>query len=101
MPEMRFQVSWPDGTREAFYSPSTIVSTYLIAGDSHALADFLALGRTALSAASERVRQIYGMPCSRALGELARLEAKGRCFAQTADARVTIDWIAAIDTVED
>lgn len=76
MPEMRFQIRWPDGFEEACYSPSLVVREHLTVGESYPLADFIERCRTALSIASERVRARYGVPCSRALGQLASLEAK-------------------------
>jgi uncharacterized repeat protein (TIGR04042 family) len=89
MPEVHFRILWPDGTREVCYSPSRVVKDYLREGGTYALQEFLALSRAALSAASERVRETYGAPCSRALGEIGRLQAKGRAFA--ADANVTVE----------
>ena len=60
-------------------------------GETYALADFLARSRAALTLASERVKARYGMPCGRALGQLARIEAVGLTFAGTPDARVAVD----------
>ena len=89
MPEMRFQIRWPDGRLQMCYSPSLVVKDYLVEGQSYSLADFLARSRAALSIASERVRANYGRPCPRALGELARLEMLARDY--TPDARVTLE----------
>jgi uncharacterized repeat protein (TIGR04042 family) len=75
---MRFHIRWPDGREEACYSPSLVVREHLAPGESYALADFVARCRTALSIASERVRARYGVPCSRALGQLARIEAEAQ-----------------------
>ena len=91
MPEMRFHISWPDGTKEACYSPSLVIKDHFAPGETYALADFLAKSREALTTASERVRAKYGMPCSLALGQLARIEATGRAFSNHPDARVSID----------
>jgi uncharacterized repeat protein (TIGR04042 family) len=97
MPEIHFSVRWPDGTRETCYSPSSVVKNYFVVGESYALRDFLDRSRAALSAASERVREKYGAPCSRALNQLARLEAAGRAFAHEATARVTIEALQDSD----
>jgi uncharacterized repeat protein (TIGR04042 family) len=91
MPEMRFRVIWPDGSRESCYSPSLVIKDYFVPGERYALADFLARSRTALSIASDRVKARYGMACSRALGQLARIEAAGRLYADRPDARVVVE----------
>ena len=64
MPEMLFHVRWPDGETETCYTPSLVVKDHLTAGASYALSDFLARSRTALTMASERVREKYGFSCS-------------------------------------
>jgi uncharacterized repeat protein (TIGR04042 family) len=74
MPELRFVLRWPDGTRETCYSPSTVVRDHFDPGTLYSLADFLSRSRAALTAASDRVKAIYGTPCPRALGQLARIE---------------------------
>lgn len=81
MPEMRFHVRWPDGAVESCYSPSLVVKEHLTPGETYALDDFLLRARTALLIASDRVEQKYGMPCSLALGQLRRIEERGRSFA--------------------
>ncbi len=75
MPEMRFHVRWPDGRREACYSPSLVVRDFLTPGESYPLDDFVAKSRTALTIASDRVREKYGFSCSAAMDQLARIEA--------------------------
>ena len=92
MPETYFHVRWPDGGREACYSPSTVVKDFLVAGRSYPLAEFLALSRAALGAASERVRARYGAGCSRAMAQLAAIETKAQ--GQPADATVLVETIS-------
>ena len=87
MPELNFFISWPDGKTEICYSPSTIVRNYFIPETSYPLPEFLTRCRTALTAASDRVQQIYGSPCSVALGELARIEATAARYDSTAEIR--------------
>lgn len=84
MPEVLFTIRWPDGAEEACYSPSTVIAEHLAAGAGYPLPEFLDRVRAGLDAASERVRARYGHPCSRALGELARIEARARGFAAQA-----------------
>ncbi|GJE19081.1 MSMEG_0570 family nitrogen starvation response protein [Methylobacterium marchantiae] len=91
MPEMRFHVRWPDGLREACYSPSLVVKEHLAIGETYEVAEFAARSRTALTIASERVEARYGFPCSLALGQLARIEARATALAATPDARVTVE----------
>ena len=95
MPEMRFLVRWPDGRSESCYSPSLVIREYFREGDSYPLAEFVGLSREALTIASERVRAKYGHACSRALGQLARIEAKADGFAS--DSRVTVETFLAGD----
>jgi uncharacterized repeat protein (TIGR04042 family) len=90
MPELHFQVRWPDGKVENCYSPSTIIREFFAPGETYSLADFLARSRNGLSRASARVEAKYGMPCSRALGQLARIEDAGRRFAATENAAVAV-----------
>ncbi|KAB1069971.1 MSMEG_0570 family nitrogen starvation response protein [Methylobacterium planeticum] len=89
MPEMRFHVRWPDGRREACYSPSLVVTDYLAPGASYPVAEFVEKTRIALTIASERVRAKYGFACSAALDQLARIEAVAR--GQDPAGRVTVE----------
>ena len=89
MPEMRFHIRWPDGRREACYSPSLVIKDFLAPGRSYPLAEFVALSREALGIASERVRLRYGFPCSLALGQLARIETAAA--AQPRDGAVLVE----------
>lgn len=89
MPEMHFHVRWPDGRREACYSPSLVVKDFLAPGESYAVDEFVERTRTALTIASERVRVKYGFACSSALDQLARIEAAAKL--QPSDGRVTVE----------
>lgn len=90
MPDMHFHICWPDGTREACYSPSLVIKDYFSVGGEYPLADFLERCRTALGIASERVRTKYGMPCRRALAQLTCIETTAVAFTASRDARVVI-----------
>lgn len=89
MPEMHFHVRWPDGRREACYSPSLVVKDYLAAGECYAVDDFVGKTRTALNIASERVREKYGFACSSAIDQLARIEAAAKL--QPPDGQVAVE----------
>jgi uncharacterized repeat protein (TIGR04042 family) len=88
MPEVLFSVRWPDGSHGRCYSPSRAIEDFLAPGTDYAVAEFLARSRAGLAAASERVRAKFGMPCARALGQLAEIEA--RAEGLPADAAVTV-----------
>jgi uncharacterized repeat protein (TIGR04042 family) len=75
MPEMRFQIEWPDGSQVVCYSPSLIVKEYFTPDQSYDLLDFVARSQTALTIASDRVKAKYGFPCGLALGQLQEIEA--------------------------
>ena len=91
MPEMRFRIAWPDGSTESCYSPSLVIKDYFAVETDYALADFLERSRTALRIASDRVKARYGMPCSRAMAQLARIETAAGAFADVPDARVVVE----------
>lgn len=74
MPEMRFQVQWPDGSQETCYSPSLVIKDYFTPGETYSLEDFMDRARTALTIASDRVQAKYGFPCGRAMGQLQKIE---------------------------
>ncbi|WP_137128664.1 MSMEG_0570 family nitrogen starvation response protein [Rhizobium sp. FY34] len=80
MPEMRFVVTWPDGRDEECYSPSLVIKDFFAEGQSYPLADFLKRSREALTIASDRVQAKYGVPCSLARGQLARIETAATQF---------------------
>lgn len=89
MPEVWFTLKWPDGSRERCYSPSTIVTQHLSANTTYPLSDFSLRATTALQSASDRVAQIYGHPCSRAMGQLERINHQVAKFEQDSDPMVT------------
>ena len=91
MPEMHFRVRWPDGAVETCYSPSLVIKDFFQPGETYPLADFLARSRTALKIASDRVEAKYGFPCSRALRQLARIEASCANFAASPEAGVSVE----------
>ncbi len=88
MPEMSFDIRWPDGSTEQCYSPSLVIRDHLAVGETYDVAEFMRRSRIALTIASDRVREKYGFACSRAMGQLARLEAAAGRFA--ADGGVTV-----------
>lgn len=87
MPDIRFTVSWPDGAPEVCYSPSTILRQHLTPG-AYPMTEFMAKVRAGLTAASRRVEQTHGFPCSMAAGQLRALEDRAARYAD--DATVTV-----------
>jgi uncharacterized repeat protein (TIGR04042 family) len=90
MPEMLFHIRWPDGATEQCYSPSLVIKDYLDVGATYDLAEFMRRSRIALITASDRVREKYGFACSRAMAQLAALEAAASRFERSPDGHVTI-----------
>jgi len=89
MPEVRFQIEWPDGQQELCYSPSLVVKQYLSANEEYTLADFMERSRAALKEGSDRVAAKFGFPCSLALGQLQRLEIAAERFRDSPEATVS------------
>lgn len=80
VPETRFEVAWPDGSRREYYSPSMVVEDFLEAGRAYPIADFVGRSRAALSIASDQVRRAYGLPCSLTAASLASIEKAAATF---------------------
>ncbi len=81
MPEMYFQVRWPDGSRQRCYSPSLVIEDFLRPEQSYPIAEFVSLSSEALEAAGGRVREKYGFGCAAAVGQLAEIERRAAGFA--------------------
>ncbi len=90
MPEVRFQIEWPDGQQETCYSPSLVIKSYLEASAEYSVTDFMQRSRTALTEGSDRVKAKFGYPCSLALGQLERLEAMATRFSDQPTAKVKL-----------
>lgn len=88
MPEIQFQIQWPDGQQETCYSPSLIVKEYFVPQREYSLNDFVTRSRTSLQIASDRVLAKYGVPCSLALKQLQKIEATALSYQNLSDARV-------------
>lgn len=90
MPEINFKIQWPNGTEETCYSPSLIVKEYFQPGESYKINDFLMRSRESLQIASDRVYEKYGFPCSRALGQLRKIEAAAEPYLDNPDGEVRV-----------
>jgi uncharacterized repeat protein (TIGR04042 family) len=91
MPEMLFRIRWPDGEAETCYSPSSVVKEHLAPGETYSIEDFRRRCRTALTIASERVKEKYGFSCGRALAQLDRIESACAGFAAADNAEVRVE----------
>ncbi|EDX83711.1 hypothetical protein S7335_1408 [Synechococcus sp. PCC 7335] len=89
MPEINFKIQWPDGKQETCYSPSLVVKKYFESGECYTVSDFVARSREALTIASDRVQAKYGFPCSRAIGQLQRIETTAKRYDASSDKQVT------------
>jgi len=73
MPEVHFEVRWPDDERMRYYSPSRAVRAQLAAGESYPVPEFLERIAAAMEAASARFEAKYGYRCSSAADTLQRI----------------------------
>ena len=87
MPEMKFDVRWPDGTASRCYSPSLVVLE-LLTVRRYPLFEFMARVRAALTIGSERVRLKFGYYCSAAEDQLRELETRSAKFMPDASVAV-------------
>lgn len=83
MPEMTFTVQWPDGERQACYSPSLVMHDHLISGNSYTIQEFVSRVETALDEASSRVQRKYGFACTSAAAQKHEIQVKARQFDST------------------
>ncbi|MEL6930612.1 MAG: MSMEG_0570 family nitrogen starvation response protein [Cyanobacteria bacterium J06600_6] len=88
MPEINFQIQWPDGTEQNCYSPSLVVKQYFTPGETYELAEFIEKSRTALNIASDRVKEAYGFSCGRALGQIKQIESKAAEYQKLSEPKV-------------
>lgn len=80
MPEVDFRIRWPDGSEETCYSPSTAIRTYLAAGESYRVRDFMDRSLAGLDLAARRVEVKYGFRCTSADSQAARLRTRAAGF---------------------
>ena len=88
MPEINFQIQWPDGSKQTCYSPSLVVKQYFSSGETYELSEFVEKSRTALNIASDRVKKAYGFPCSRALTQIKKIETKAEEYQNLSEQKV-------------
>ncbi|RDH76953.1 MSMEG_0570 family nitrogen starvation response protein [Mycolicibacterium moriokaense] len=89
MPEMTFEVRWPDGRLQRCYSPSLVMHDYLDTGESYTVADFVHRSSTALTVAGERVRAKFGFMCTSAAATTEEITNAAVRFDSTAMVQIT------------
>ena len=94
MPEMHFDVRWPDGSRQRCYSPSHVIEDFLESGATYRLEDFVHRTTTALALASERVRAKYGMACTSAAAQSDEIVRQAERY-DGASAEVTVERVTS------
>ncbi len=90
MPEMRFQIQWPDGALELCYSPSLVIKEYFVPNQDYDLADFVDRAQTSLTIASDRVQAKYGRPCGLALGQLQQIQQHAQRYSDLPTPKVRV-----------
>ena len=88
MPEMTFDVRWPDGRVQSCYSPSLVVHDYLSSGADYTVAEFVDRSGRALHEASERVRAKFGFACSSAAWAREEITSAAKQFDPSSTVRV-------------
>ncbi len=71
MPEVDFQITWPDGTAQHCVSPSRSIEAVLATGAKYPVDEFVRRSTQALQIGSDRVRAKYGFACTAAAAQSA------------------------------
>lgn len=93
MPEVWFEVKWPDGSSNVCYSPSTAIERYLAKGQRYTIRAFLEVARPALEAASRRVEAKFGHRCSSADDQLQQIEMIARRIGIEGPGEVVVVYV--------
>ncbi|MFE9322275.1 MSMEG_0570 family nitrogen starvation response protein [Nocardia sp. NPDC052278] len=74
MPEMTYDIRWPDGSVQTCYSPSLVIHDHLATGVDYPVDEFVHRASTALTIAAERVKEKFGFYCTSAMQSLDAIE---------------------------
>ena len=88
MPALNFEIEWPNGEVMECYSPSTIVLQYLQLGDTFTIDELIAVSRTALNMAGERVKERFGFECAAAAEQRDKILRNAACFGSGETVRI-------------
>ncbi|MDY6997643.1 MAG: MSMEG_0570 family nitrogen starvation response protein [Actinomycetota bacterium] len=89
MPEMTFDVRWPDGRAQQCYSPSLVMHDYLCADTDYTVADFVERSGRALAEASDRVRAKFGFACTSAAATAEQIQRAAARYPSDAVMHIT------------
>ena len=89
MPEMTFDIRWPDGSTQSCYSPSLVVHDFLSTGQRYTVSELLDRAGAALQEASERVRAKYGFACTSAAATSEQITVTASRFPADAEILIT------------
>lgn len=89
MPEMTFDIRWPDGSTQSCYSPSLVMHDFLTTGQRYTVGELLTRTSTALQQASDRVRAKYGFACTSAAATNEEIMLSASRFADDAEITIT------------
>ncbi len=76
MPSVNFDIDWPDGELQSYYSPSTIIHDFIRENEAYEQPDFAEKIFQGLDQASERVYKKFGYYCSAAMDEKSKIKQK-------------------------
>lgn len=89
MPEMTFEVRWPDGSTQRCYSPSLVVHDHLSVGGQYTVGDLVLRTGRAMAEASDRVRAKFGFACTSAAETNAQITSAAAHFPPDALIEIT------------
>jgi putative flavoprotein involved in K+ transport len=78
MPTVDFTLRWADGHQQRCQSPSTAIERFLAEGARYPHHELLRRTRAGLTAASERVVEVFGMACTAAAAQIEAIERAAR-----------------------
>jgi uncharacterized repeat protein (TIGR04042 family) len=92
VPEMTFEVRWPDGRVDSLYSPSLVVHDHLAPDTAYSVRDFTRRSTLAMEIASERVREKFGFACTSAAATAAQIEQAAAAYRPDEQVHVLRLW---------
>jgi putative flavoprotein involved in K+ transport len=99
MPEVAFAVRWADGTGSVMRSPSRAIERFLVAGAVYPRDEFMRRVTDGMAAASERVRERYGVACTAAAEQTVLAGELAAAHGIEPGAPVTVESMRRLDRV--